>query len=95
MKHVYGVVFLIVLVSSLWIFYSSREPVSDVRLASIADRITQLENTIECLEQHNHKTYFYIAPHKIDSKSGIINDEVHEVYDDRIGNSNSALNTVN
>ena len=47
-------------------------------------RIIELENIVECLSDYNHKTYFYIAHHKIDFNSRLVNDEVRELYDDRI-----------
>ena len=47
-------------------------------------RISELENIVECLSDHNHKIYLYIAHHKIDFNSRLSNDELHELYDDRI-----------
>ena len=95
MKNLYGVIFSILVLLSLWIFNLSQENRYRTQLETVNARVVKLENTVECLAQLNHKTYFYIAPHKIDSKTGIINDEVHEVYDDRIANSECGLKSIN
>ena len=47
-------------------------------------RIIELENIVEYLSAHNHKIYLYIAHHKIDFNSRLGNDELHELYDERI-----------
>lgn len=95
MKTLYVLIPLILMGSAFLFFYSSGLDVSDDEVHIMKERITKLENMVECLSDHNHKTYFYIAPHKIDAKSGSINDEVHEVYDDRIANANCSLSNVN
>ncbi len=95
MKTLYALISLILLVSAFCIFYPLGKDVSDNDMLVLKERIIELENIVECLSDHNHNTYFYIAPHKIDSKSGLVNDEVHEVYDDRIAKANCSLSNVN
>ncbi|SVC15449.1 uncharacterized protein METZ01_LOCUS268303, partial [marine metagenome] len=90
-KTLYVLIPLILMTSAFLIFYSSGRDVSDDEMLINKERITELGNIVECLSDHNHKTYFYIAPHKIDFKSELINDEVHDMYDDRIAKANCSL----
>ena len=75
---------LIFLVSAFCIFYPLEKEVSDDDMLILKVRIIELENIVEYLSAHNHKIYLYIAHHKIDFNSRLGNDEVDELYDDRI-----------
>ena len=58
MKMLYILISLVLLVSIFAILYPPNGNIEGDELLAMEERITKSENIVECLEEHNHKTYF-------------------------------------